>query len=88
MIKIDVEGSEPDVLEGMSTLARSGRIRRVICEFNSWWLNANNTSIEDLQRRFSVMGFEAEESTEWQRGPASGGGTFDLQDVLYRYAAT
>jgi FkbM family methyltransferase len=84
MIKIDVEGSEPDVVEGMTSLVASGRVRYVLCEFNSWWLNANGTTVESLAARFHEMGFAVEESTKWARGPASGGGTFDLQDVLYR----
>jgi FkbM family methyltransferase len=35
MVKIDVEGSEPDVVEGMRDLIAADRIRRVLCEFNS-----------------------------------------------------
>jgi FkbM family methyltransferase len=86
LIKIDVEGSEPDVLAGMAALAATGRIRRILCEFNSWWLNANNTTIDGLAQQFQQMGFEIEDATPWQRGmPAAGGNTFDLQDVLYRY---
>lgn len=85
-VKIDVEGSEPDVLEGMTGLIRAGKVQRVMCEFNSWWLNANNTTVDHLAERFHSLGFVIETATEWQRGlPASGGGTFDLQDVLYRY---
>ena len=42
LLKMDVEGSEPDVLAGMSGLIAQGRIRRIMCEFNTWWLNANN----------------------------------------------
>ena len=84
MVKIDVEGSEPDVLEGMAKLVAAGRVRRVLCEFNSWWLNANKgTTVEGLAKRFSEMGFQVEECTPWSRGPASDGTTFDLQDVLY-----
>jgi hypothetical protein len=86
MIKIDVEGFEPDVLEGMTSLVATGRVRYVLCEFNSWWLNANGTTVENLAARFHAMGFDVEDSTEWTRGPASGGGTFDLQNVLYRYS--
>jgi FkbM family methyltransferase len=86
MVKIDVEGSEPDVLEGMVGLIARGRVRRVLCEFNDWWLNANHTTVEQLANRFRALGFEVEACTEWQRGPAAGGGTFDVQDVLYRYA--
>jgi hypothetical protein len=85
MIKIDVEGSEPDVLEWMTSLVATGRVRHVLCEFNSWWLNANGTTVENLAACFHEMGLEVEDSTEWTSGPASGGGTFDLQDILFRY---
>jgi FkbM family methyltransferase len=86
MMKIDVEGSEPDVLEGMRGLATGGKIKRVICEFNSWWLKANHTKVEDLFALFKELGFEIEEETEWKRNlPAIKGETFDMQDVLFRH---
>ena len=43
MVKIDVEGSEPDVVDGMKGLIAAGRVRRVLCEFNSVWLKASTT---------------------------------------------
>ena len=85
LVKMDVEGSEPDVVEGMVELIRAGRIRRVMCEFNTWWLKANNTDAVTLAARFKELGFEIETATEWQSGPASGGGTFSVQDVLFKY---
>jgi FkbM family methyltransferase len=85
MVKIDVEGSEPDVVEGMKGLIAAGRVRRVICEFNSVWLKINNTSVNQLADQFQELGFEAETSTPWQTGPTSDGGQFHVQDVLYRH---
>lgn len=38
VLKVDVEGSEPDVLEGSRGLLTSGRIRALIIEFNDVYL--------------------------------------------------
>ena len=85
MVKIDVEGSEPDVVDGMKGLIAAGRVRRVLCEFNSGWLGINNTSVDQLADQFRELGFDIESSTPWQTGPTSDGGQFHVQDVLYRH---
>ncbi len=86
LVKIDVEGSEPDVIEGMRKLISQGRVQRIICEFNSWWLRQNNCSVEALENKFRELRFEIEKNTEWQRNlPAIRGETFDLRDVLFKY---
>lgn len=85
LVKIDVEGSEPDVVEGMKDLIAGGRVRRVLCEFNSVWLNINNTSVDQLADQFRELGFAVETSTPWQTGSTSDGGQFHVQDVLYRH---
>jgi FkbM family methyltransferase len=86
LIKIDVEGSEPNVVRGLAGLARSGRIRRVICKYNSWWLNANqDTTVADLEAQFAALGFVEEATTDWIRNRASDGTTYDLRSVLYRH---
>ena len=69
----------------MQSLA-AGRVSRILCELNTWWLNANSTTVNSLAARFHEQGFEIEDATERQHGPTSGDGTFDLPDVLYRYA--
>jgi len=69
MVKMDVEGSEPDVVDGMKGLIAAGRIRRVLCEFNSGWLKMNNTSVDQLADQFRKLGFDAESKTPWQTGP-------------------
>jgi FkbM family methyltransferase len=85
MVKIDVEGSEPDVVDGMKGLIAAGRVHRVLCEFNSGWLKMNNTSVDQLAVQFRELGLDVEASTPWQTGPASDGGLFHVQDVLYRH---
>jgi Methyltransferase FkbM domain len=87
LLKMDVEGSEPDVLEGMVGLIKSGRVQRVLCEFNSYWLNANRTTVDRLAARFADLGFEIEHATEWSRNIAGDGSAYDLRDVLYRFTS-
>lgn len=88
MLKMDVEGFEPDVLEGMRGLIADAKVKRIICEFNSWWLKANHTTVDALFAKFDSLGFKVEQKTDWQRNlPATKGETFDLQDVLFRHAS-
>jgi FkbM family methyltransferase len=41
LIKIDVEGYEPNVIAGMRGLIERGLVRNMMCEFNSGWLRRN-----------------------------------------------
>ncbi|MBP2673940.1 MAG: FkbM family methyltransferase [Deltaproteobacteria bacterium] len=85
MVKIDVEGYEPDVLDGMERMVRSRRIENVLCEFNSGWLSRNSTTPERLLARFLDLGFAIREKTALQRIPTGKPGeTFDLQDFWFR----
>ena len=34
LIKIDVEGYEPNVFDGMTKLLKAGRVKNIFCEFN------------------------------------------------------
>jgi len=90
IVKMDVEGSEPDVLEGMVGLIRAGKVRRILCEFNTGWLKFNNSTStsEALEKRFAELGFEIETATEWSSGPDSLGGTFSTRDILYKYVGS
>ncbi|MEX2264186.1 MAG: FkbM family methyltransferase [Bryobacteraceae bacterium] len=49
LIKIDVEGHEPRVLEGAQKLLRDRRVQAVLCEFNEYWLVQGGSSPERLQ---------------------------------------
>ncbi|MET0195183.1 MAG: hypothetical protein ABW200_17620, partial [Hyphomicrobiaceae bacterium] len=69
----------------MKGLIAAGRVHRVLCEFNSGWLKMNNTSVDQLAVQFQELGLDVEASTPWQTGPASDGGLFHVQDVLYRH---
>jgi len=85
LVKIDVEGCEPDVLAGMARLVTAGRIKRIIVEYNSWWLRANQCSVATLQQHFAEAGFVEERATSWVRSTASGGEKYELRSVLYRH---
>ncbi len=84
LVKIDVEGYEPNVLRGMSRLIRDRRIENVMCEFNSWWLRRNATTPEQLHDMFLSCGFRIERATDLERNLVGHlGERFDLQDRWY-----
>jgi len=86
LMKIDVEGYEPDVVRGMARLARAGRIENVLCEFNSWWLARNRSTPDLLRRQFLDLGFRIERSTALQKDlPGRDGARFDLQDLWFTW---
>ena len=63
LIKIDVEGFEPNVLRGLKDLASKGMIENIICEFNSGWLEKNNSSHDELLELFLSLGFVVKDKT-------------------------
>ena len=85
LVKMDVEGYEPNVLEGMERLIRERRIENIICEFNSGWLRRNNaTTPKQLFERFADLGYSIRAQTKFQ-GDLVGrhGELFDLQDIWF-----
>lgn len=57
VMKIDVEGYEPEVFKGSSKLLEDGRIGAILCEFSSPWLKQAGSSTEELEKFFAVRGF-------------------------------
>lgn len=89
LIKIDVEGYEPNVLRGMERTARTGQIENVICEFNSGWLGRNNTTPSALLEQFLDLGFRVYKQTPLQHNlPAHNGGVYTLQDIWFQTASS
>lgn len=85
LIKIDVEGYEPDVLDGMEGLLKEKRIQNVFCEFNSWWLERNSTTPKQLLERFLDYGYSINMQTKLQKGLSGHkGNLFDLQDIWFK----
>lgn len=80
LIKMDVEGYEPDVLDGMESLIKANRVENVICEFNSWWLKRNSTTSRQLLDRFRGFGYQIRMQTRLNT-LKSHGEIYDLQDV-------
>ena len=84
-MKIDVEGYEPNVLEGMKIMLKNRIVENIFCEFNSWWLSQNSTTTNDLFNIFSEYGYVIYKKTEHQKGlKGHKGSFFDLQDVWFK----
>jgi FkbM family methyltransferase len=85
LMKIDVEGFEPNVVAGMKQMARSGTIRNVMCEFNTGWLRRNHgASADSLFESISDLGFRVVDRTEKEVHLENDGKThYHLQDILF-----
>ena len=87
LVKIDAEGSEPDIIDGMAGLCEKGLVKNIFCELNSGWLKRNNSNPEKLRARILDLGFEVFRETaavtglETPKGPE-----FTVQDVWFRRA--
>lgn len=60
VLKLDVEGFENEVLTGGMGALKAGRIRSILCEFNSYWLSRNGTSSDQLWQTLLELGFRPE----------------------------
>jgi FkbM family methyltransferase len=62
IMKIDVEGYEPQVFKGAARLLEEGRIGAILCEFVAEWLSAAGSSIGELERILASKGFVSRET--------------------------
>jgi FkbM family methyltransferase len=84
LVKIDVEGYEPDVLSGMERLIKEKRIENIICEFNSGWLNRNSTTPAQLYERFINLGYQVRMQTTLEENVnRKDGEHWSLQDFWF-----
>ena len=84
LVKIDVEGFEPNVLRGMTNLLSQRKVKNIFCELNSGWLRRNNATPKGLTEEILSYGFVIKEETELQAGLVGHKGeSFDLQDVWF-----
>lgn len=58
VVKIDAEGADKIVLEGMRELVRRNRSLKIILEFNPKWLETTGTNGEELLGLLSGLGFK------------------------------
>lgn len=58
LIKIDVEGFEPNVIRGAEAYLKTGKIGAILCEFNNYWLEANNTKPVQLYEEIIQHGYQ------------------------------
>ncbi len=58
LMKIDVEGFEPNVIRGAGGYLKTGKIRAILCEFNNYWLEANNIKPSRLYEEIIQQGYE------------------------------
>jgi FkbM family methyltransferase len=88
LMKIDVEGYEPDVLDGMERMLHAKKVQNIFCEFNSWWLERNGTTTERLLERFLDFGYIIHRQTELQTDLVGHqGARFNLQDIWFKQAS-
>jgi len=57
LMKIDVGGHEPRVLDGARRSIESGRVKTLLCEFNDHWLRCAGSSASELAQKVVQLGF-------------------------------
>lgn len=86
LMKIDVEGYEPDVLTGARGMLQEGRVENIFCEFNSGWLERNDSTIMQLKDRFAALGYHIYRQTPFRQGlKGHQGEPYDMVDIWYRW---
>ena len=79
LLKVDVEGFEPNVMRGAAGHIAKGRIRAVLCEFNQAWLSANASSVDALYQLMIGYGYK---STSGRPVP-----DLEVQNILFTFGA-
>jgi len=72
LLKIDVEGWEPQVFRGASRALESGQISAILCEFNDPWLRASGNSAQGLWKMLTGFGFRPTHHVDVDRFPRDG----------------
>lgn len=57
LMKIDVEGFEPNVIKGATKYINCGKVRAILCEFNEYWLERNGCRPAQLYDLLTSLGF-------------------------------
>jgi FkbM family methyltransferase len=59
LMKVDVEGFEPNVIEGAREAIESKKIHSILLEFNKYWLECNGSSVASLYQKLLELGFKS-----------------------------
>jgi FkbM family methyltransferase len=79
LMKIDVEGFEPNVIAGAEKYIAQGKIGAILCEFNKHWLKENGLSSEQLYEMLIKLGFKpANEKPNFELG---------VQNILFIFGS-
>jgi FkbM family methyltransferase len=60
LVKIDVEGYEPNVIRGMIRLLQHNKVNRIMIEYNDYWLAQNDSTSEKMDTLICSFGFVLE----------------------------
>lgn len=85
LMKVDVEGFEPNVFRGMSRDLQDGRVKYLMCEFCSAWLESNGSSCEELLEIVKDMGFVVHEELPKVTRIENSGLVWHQQDRLFKH---
>lgn len=61
LMKVDVEGFEPNILKGAESYIRQGKVSAILCELNNFWLECNNSSSIHLHETLKELGYKTNE---------------------------
>lgn len=61
LLKMDVEGFEPNIIRGSARSLSSGRIRAILCELSDYWLRCNESTPTAFYEEICDLGFEPSE---------------------------
>lgn len=65
IVKIDVEGAEPLVVDGLTTALSEDRCRLVFCELHPPNLSEYGSSVSGMKEKFEALGFSVELHDRW-----------------------
>lgn len=73
------------MLEGMENMIKDKRVENIFCEFNSWWLERNSSSPNQLLGRFKDYGYIIYKKTNLQNNLVGHKNAhFSLQDIWFK----
>jgi hypothetical protein len=69
LIKMDIEGYEPKVLQGMLRLLNQNKVHRIMTELHGYWLQQSGSSPEKIDTLLKSYGFVLEHSKTYKCRP-------------------